>query len=212
MSKLRQVPRLCGRPRNINDAPGILVKVGLETWRGALNLSSDPARLYEPRRPAHSRDWRTRPPKPRPRCVYIAYLESDIAPGPRRRSDWVARGSSRSCSSKRALAHADGCCRLPFASSTKSGRVPHGCGRLNGGDPIETGAGEDEHPAPGTRLRRADSLGARGVPAPQAIVTVPDSERWWWPIAGVLSRAFASMWTRARLRRRRAAPITTSPT
>ena len=39
VSKLRQVPRLVQAARdNIKDAPGILVKVGLETWRGALKF------------------------------------------------------------------------------------------------------------------------------------------------------------------------------
>ncbi len=39
VSKLRQVPRLVQAARdNIKECPGIFVKVGLETWRGALKF------------------------------------------------------------------------------------------------------------------------------------------------------------------------------
>ena len=57
-SKLRQVPRLIQAARdNIKDAPGIFVKVGLESMRGhaALHRRGSAARLLAARRPAHPR-------------------------------------------------------------------------------------------------------------------------------------------------------------
>ena len=52
VSKLRQTPRLVQAARdNIRDCPGIFVKIGLETWRGALKFieSDPPARFFWPR-------------------------------------------------------------------------------------------------------------------------------------------------------------------
>ena len=72
VSKLRQVPRLVQAARdNIKECPGIFVKIGLETWRGALKFieSRSAARVFRRSTTCtSSATSRTRPPK-RPRAI-----------------------------------------------------------------------------------------------------------------------------------------------
>src|SRR4051812_7570112 len=84
VSKLRQVPRLVQAARdNIKEAPGIFVKVGLETWRGALKfIETDLPRAFTTLDDLHIlgdlADTSTEAAaaiKP-----YIEYLETDLAP------------------------------------------------------------------------------------------------------------------------------------
>ena len=63
LSKLRQTPRLIQAARdNIKDPPGIFVKVGIETMRGALKFIDEdlPRAFVERRRPAPARRSRRR--------------------------------------------------------------------------------------------------------------------------------------------------------
>src|SRR4051812_38464087 len=84
VSKLRQVPRLVQAARdNVKECPGIFVKVGLETWRGALKfIETDLPRAFASLDDLHIlgdlADTSTEAAaaiKP-----YIEYLETDLAP------------------------------------------------------------------------------------------------------------------------------------
>src|SRR5687768_12772571 len=84
VSKLRQVPRLVQAARdNIRDAPGIFVKVGLETWRGALKfIESDLPRAFATLDDLHIlgdlADTSAEAATAIASCV--DYLENDLAP------------------------------------------------------------------------------------------------------------------------------------
>src|SRR5262245_34163059 len=84
VSKLRQVPRLVQAARdNIKEAPGIFVKVGLETWRGALKfIESDLPRAFSTLDDLHIlgdlADTSTEAAAAI--TAYIDYLETDLAP------------------------------------------------------------------------------------------------------------------------------------
>ena len=84
LSKLRQTPRLIQAARdNIKDPPGIFVKVGIETMRGALKFIDEdlPRAFAERRRPAPARRSRRR-------------ADRSVAGG-RRRTSSTSRPSSR---------------------------------------------------------------------------------------------------------------------
>ena len=85
LSKLRQTPRLIQAARdNIKDPPGIFVKVGIETMRGALKFIDEdlPRALRRRRRPAPARRSRRRAGRSVAggRRRTSQYLETEIAP------------------------------------------------------------------------------------------------------------------------------------
>src|SRR5215216_3107756 len=84
VSKLRQVPRLVQAARdNIKDAPGIFVKVGLETWRGALRfIESDLPRAFSALDDLHILGDLADTSTEAATAItsYIEYLETDLAP------------------------------------------------------------------------------------------------------------------------------------
>jgi hypothetical protein len=87
LSKLRQTKRLVQAARdNIKDPPGIFVKVGLETFRGALKFIHDD-RLRKRRSPSGP--------------TFSTSMKSS-RPRPAGRFGWAATCSRRSCGSKRA--------------------------------------------------------------------------------------------------------------
>ena len=107
LSKLRQTPRLIQAARdNIKDPPGIFVKVGIETMRGALKFIDDdlPRALVERRRPAPARRSRRRADRSVAggRRLHRVPRNRDRAAGARARSGWAATSSSRSCGSTKA--------------------------------------------------------------------------------------------------------------
>ncbi len=204
VSKLRQVPRLVQAARdNIKEAPGILVKLGLETWRGALRfIDHDLPRAFSSLDDLHIlgdlADTSTEASAAM--ASYIEYLENEVAP----RAKASFRLGRERFEQKLKLEEgitlpAD---RLLSIALRELNEVQEefrsAAGRLDGGDPIEAWRrAKDEHPAPGTlvavaqgHLQELEEFLRR-----QAIVTVPDAE----PIVVAPSpdfyrRAFASMW------------------
>ena len=83
-SKLRQVPRLVQAARdNIKEAPGIFVKVGLETWRGALKfIEADLPKAFSTLDDLHILGDLADTSTEAAAAIksYIEYLETDLAP------------------------------------------------------------------------------------------------------------------------------------
>jgi uncharacterized protein (DUF885 family) len=205
VSKLRQVPRLVQAARdNIKDAPGILVKVGLETWRGALKfIDSDLPRAFSTLDDLHILGDLADTSTEAAAAIagYVEYMESDLAPrakasfrlGRERFEQKLKLEEGLTLSADRLLSIA-----LRELSEVQE-EFRSVAGRLNGGDPIEAWRrAKDEHPAPGTlvavgqgHIKELEEFIRR-----QAIVTVPDAE----PVVVAPSPefyrwAFASMWT-----------------
>ena len=85
LSKLRQTPRVIQAARdNIKEPPGIFVKVGIETMRGALKfIDHDLPRAFAVARRSCTCSAISPTPRPkrrRPWRSYIDYLENEIAP------------------------------------------------------------------------------------------------------------------------------------
>src|SRR5580693_3173309 len=84
LSKLRQMPRFIQAARdNIKDPPGILVKVGLETMRGALTfIDDDLPRAFSSLDDPHLLGDLADAQAEASQAVgaYVAYLENDVAP------------------------------------------------------------------------------------------------------------------------------------
>ena len=158
LSKLRQTPRLIQAARdNIKEPPGIFVKVGIETMRGALKfIDDDLPRAFADVDDLHLlgdlADAQTEASQARRRVHRVPRNRGRAA---RRapRSGSAATSSSRSCGSRkgiampvdRLLAIADA--RAARRRRRRSSRWP---ARMNGGDPLEAWAQtKAEHPAPG---------------------------------------------------------------
>jgi len=205
VSKLRQVMRLVQSARdNIKEAPGIFVKVGLETWRGTLRfIEADLPRAFSSLDDLHILGDLADTSTEAATAItsYIDYLETDLAPR--------AKASFRLGREKfeQKLKHEEGITltaeRLLTIALREFGEVQEEfrsvAGRLNGGDPIDTWRrAKEDHPQPGQLV----SVGQQQVVEltefvqRQGIVTVPDGE----PVVVAPSPdfyrwAFASMWT-----------------
>ena len=205
VSKLRQVPRLVQAARDsIKDAPGIFVKVGLETWRGALTfIESDLPRAFSALDDLHILGDLADTSSEAAAAItsYIDYLESDLAP----RSKASFRLGRERFEQKLKLEEGItlGSDRLLTIALRELHEVQEEfravAGRLNGGDPIEAWRrAKGEHPAPG-RLAAVAQAHVKELAEflqRQGIVTVPESE----PVVVAPSPdfyrwAFASMWT-----------------
>ena len=205
VSKLRQVPRLVQAARdNIKDAPGILVKVGLETWRGALKfIESDLPRAFSSLDDLHILGDLADTSTEAAAAIgsYIEYLETDLAP---RAKASVRLGRDR-FEQKLKLEEGVGLGaeRLLTIALRELNAVQEefhtAAARLGGDDPIETWRrAKEDHPAPGTLAAAAQEqlTELREFLQRQAIVTIPDAE----PVVVAPSPefyrwAFASMWT-----------------
>jgi uncharacterized protein (DUF885 family) len=205
LSKLRQAPRLLQAARdNIKDPPGIFVKVGIETLRGALKFIDDEL----PRAFSNVDDLHllgdladAQVEASQALGAYIEHLESNVAPR--------ARASFRLGRDKfeQKLKLEEGLA-LPvdrlLAIATRELEATQEAfrtlaGRLNGGDPLETWARtKAEHPAPGELItvarQHVDELmtfiqrhGLISVPAAEPITVAPTPDFYRW--------SFASMWT-----------------
>jgi len=205
LSKLRQAPRLIQAARdNVKEPPGIFVKVGIETMRGALQFIErelpraltdvDDLHLLGDLADAQSEavhDLRS----------YLQYLETDLAPR--------ARASFRLGRDKfeQKLRFDEG---LPvpvdrlLSIATRELKAAQEAfkalaGRMNGGDPLAVWARtKAKHPAPGELVAAArqqlDELATflerqKIVTLPQAdaVTVAPTPEFYRW--------SFASMWT-----------------
>ena len=205
LSKLRQAPRLIQAARdNIREPPGIFVKVGIETMRGALKfIDEELPRAFADVDDLHLLGDLADAQMEASHAVgaYVQYLETEVAP--------KARASFRLGRDKfeqklrleegvpipvdRLLAIAE---RELHATQDAFRSL---AGKMNGGDPLETWAKtKAKHPKPGelvtvgreqldelaTFLER-QSLITLPPGEPIAVAPTPDFYRW----------SFASMWT-----------------
>ena len=206
--------RSCGRCRGSfrrrattsRSVPGIFVKIGLETWRGALKFIetdlprafSDARRPAYPRRPGRHVDGS----RARDRRLHRLPREPTWRSARRRRSAWGASNFEQKLKLEEGITlSAD---RLLAIALRELHEVQEEfrvvAGRLNGGDPVAAWrAAKEQHPEPGTLVRGgagAVARSSREFLQRQSIVTLPDAE----PVVVAPSPefyrwAFASMWT-----------------
>jgi uncharacterized protein (DUF885 family) len=204
LSKLRQIPRLIQAARdNIKEPPGIFVKVGIETMRGALKFIDDEL----PRAFADLDDL---------------HLLGDLADAQSEASQAVAvyvqdldaLGQKARASFRLGRDKFEQKLRLEEGISLPVDRLLsialrelHAtqdafktlAGRLNGGDPLDTWAKtKTQHPAPGELVtvgrQQLDELAT--FLARQSIITIPPGEEITVaPTPDFYRWSFASMWT-----------------
>ena len=205
VSKLRQVPRLVQAARdNIKDAPGILIKVGLETWRGALKfIETDLPRAFSGLDDLHILGDLADTSTEAAAAIgsYIEYLENDLAP--RAKASFRLGRDRFEQKLKLEEGVSIGAERLLTIALRELNEVQEEfrtvAGKLGGDDPIETWRrAKEDHPEPGTLVPVAQQqlTELQEFLQRQAIVTVPDAE----PVVVAPSPefyrwAFASMWT-----------------
>jgi uncharacterized protein (DUF885 family) len=205
LSKLRQTPRLVQAARdNVKEPPGIFVKVGIETFRGAQKfIDHDLPRAFSSLDDLHLladlADAQTEASNAI--ASYIEYLETDVAPRARasfrlgrdRFEQKIRLDEGLGLSVDRLLAIAT----RELAATQEAFKSV--AGRMNGGDPLETWSRTKAgHPAPGelvdvgrqqleelrTFLER-QSVVSMPAGEPITVAPTPDFYRW----------SFASMWT-----------------
>jgi uncharacterized protein (DUF885 family) len=205
VSKLRQVPRLVQAARdNIKEAPGIFVKVGLETWRGTLKfIETDLPRAFSTLDDLHILGDLADTSVDAAAAIasYLDYLENDLAPraktsfrlGRERFEQKLRLEEGITLSADRLLTIA-----LRELNEAQE-QFRSVAGRLNGGDPIDAWRrAKEEHPEPGTLAAVAQAhveelaeflqrQGIVSVPRSEPVVVAPSPEFYRW--------AFASMWT-----------------
>jgi uncharacterized protein (DUF885 family) len=205
LSKLRQTPRLIQAARdNIKDPPGIFVKVGIETMRGALKfIDEDLPRAFASVDDLHLLGDLADAQMEASQAVgaYIDYLETDLAQR--------ARGSFRIGRDKfEQKVRLEEGITLPverlLAIATRELNETQEtfkslASRMNGGDPLATWSKtKAEHPAPGELVdvgrRQLEELktflerqAIVTLPAGEPIMVAPTPEFYRW--------SFASMWT-----------------
>ncbi|HEY7292539.1 MAG TPA: DUF885 domain-containing protein [Vicinamibacterales bacterium] len=204
LSKLRQTPRLIQAARdNIKEPPGIFVKVGVETMKGALKfIDEELPRAFADLDDMHVLGDLADAQTEASHAVgeYIQELE---AMGPK------ARASFRLGRDKfeQKLRLEEGVTlpvdRLLSIAMRELGRTQEAfkslAGRLNGGDPLETWAKmKAEHPGPGQLVKvgqeQLEELAT--FLERQSIVTIPHSEEITVaPTPDFYRWSFASMWT-----------------
>ena len=205
VSKLRQVPRVVQSARdNIKEAPGIFVKVALETWRGTLKfIEKDLPRAFSSLDDLHILGDLADTSTEAATAIagYIQYLEDDLAPrakasfrlGQERFEKKLKLEDGIGVSSDRLLTIA-----LRELSAVQE-EFRSVAGKLNGGDPEAAWRkAKEQHPEPG-KLAAAAQQQVKTIEEflrRQSIVTLPDAE----PLVVAPSPdfyrwAFASMWT-----------------
>jgi uncharacterized protein (DUF885 family) len=203
LSKLRQTSRLVQAARdNVKDPPGIFVKVGLETFRGALNfIEKDLPRAFSALDDLHLLGDLADAATEAAHAIssYIAFLE-EVAP--------KARASFRLGRElfERKLALDEGIAvdsdRLldiavrEFQATQDEFRVV--AGKMNGNDPVAAWRkAKEEHPAPGALSAAAEEqleelstfIDRNGIvtrPLGEPVIVAPTPEFYRW--------SFASMW------------------
>src|SRR5215510_1559755 len=165
VSKLRQVPRLVQAARdNIKECPGIFVKVGLETWRGALKfIENDLPRAFSGLDDLHILGDLADTSTEAAASIksYIDYLENELAPrakasfrlGRERFEEKLKLDEGVTLNADRLLAIA---MRELQEVQDEFRKV---AGRLNGtSDPVEAWRkAKEQHPEPGTLVSIAQS-------------------------------------------------------
>ena len=205
VSKLRQAPRLVQAARdNVRECPGIFVKIGLETWRGALKfIETDLPRAFSTLDDLHILGDLADTSTEAAHAIagYVEYLENDLA----QRAKASFRLGRDNFEQKLKLE--EGITLSADRLLTIAMRELHDvqeefrvvAGRLNGGDPIAAWrAAKEEHPDPGTLVAAAQEQVKELLQflQRQSIVSLPDAE----PVVVAPSPefyrwAFASMWT-----------------
>jgi uncharacterized protein (DUF885 family) len=205
LSKLRQAPRLIQAARdNVKDPPGIFVKVGIETFRGALTfIERDLPRAFASLDDLHLLGDLADASTEAIAAVqgYLEYLEKEQAPrarasfriGKEKLEQKLKLEEGITLSAERLLAIAE---RELGEAQEEFRKV---AGRLNGGDPAEAWRlAKQDHPQPGELARAAqaqiDELAAFlerqkivSVPPCEPVVVAPTPEFYRW--------SSASMWT-----------------
>ncbi len=205
LSKLRQTPRLIQAARdNITEPPGIFVKVGIETMRGALKfIDDDLPKAFSSIDDLHLLGDLADAQAEASHAVaaYVQYLENELAP--------KARASFRLGPEKfeQKLRFEEGVAvpldRL-LAIATRELRETQDAfrsiaGKMNGTDPLAAWAKtKSDHPAPGelvdvgrSQLKELATFLER-----QKIVTIPNGEPIMVaPTPDFYRWSFASMWT-----------------
>jgi len=205
LSKLRQVPRLVQAARdNVKEPPGIFVKVGVESFRGALKfIEQDLPRAFSSVDDLHLLGDLADAQTEASHAIagYIEFLETDVAPR--------ARASFRLGRDKfeQKLRLEEGIA-IPIekllAIAERELRNTHEAfrslaGRMNGGDPLEAWSRKKaDHPGPGELVQvgrgQLDELAT--FLRRQALITLPDGEAITVaPTPEFYRWSFASMWT-----------------
>jgi uncharacterized protein (DUF885 family) len=205
LSKLRQTPRLVQAARdNIKDPPGIFVKVGIETMRGALKfIEDDLPRAFSSLDDLHLLGDLADAQTEASHAVssYVEFLESEVAP--------KARSSFRLGGDKfEQKVRLDEGVSLPIerllAIATRELKATQElfksvAGRMNGGDPLATWSRtKAKHPEPGELVNvgreQLDEL--RTYLERQSLITLPQGEPITVaPTPDFYRWSFASMWT-----------------
>jgi uncharacterized protein (DUF885 family) len=205
LSKLRQTPRLIQAARdNVKDPPGIFVKVGIETMRGALKfIDEELPRAFAAVDDLHLLGDLADAQMEASHAVgaYVEYLETEVAPKARasfrlgrdRFEQKLRLEEGITLPIDRLLAIAE---RELHATQDAFRAL---AGRMNGRDPMATWARtKSEHPQPGELVavgreqldELATFLARQGIITlppgePIEVAPTPDFYRW----------SFASMWT-----------------
>jgi uncharacterized protein (DUF885 family) len=204
LSKLRQTGRLVQAARdNIKDPPGIFLKVGLETFRGALNfIEKDLPRAFSALDDLHLLGDLADASTEAAQAIgsYIQYLEEEIAPKARasfrlgrdhfQRKLKLDEGINIDPDRLLAIALRE------FKTTQEEFKTV--AGRLNGGDPVAAWRkAKEHHPAPGqlpaAAQQQLEEIGtfidrhaivSRPEGEPVIVAPTPEFYRW----------SFASMW------------------
>src|SRR5262245_42202917 len=205
LSKLRQTPRLIQAARdNIKDPPGIFVKVGTETMRGALKfIEHDLPRAFSTLDDMHLLGDLADAQVEASHAVgaYIEYLETEVSS--------KARASFRLGADRfEQKVRLDEGVALPvdrlLAIATRELHQTQEtfksvAGRMNGGDPLTTWAKtKSQHPEPGqlVAVGREQLNELRTYLERQSIITLPQGEPITVaPTPDFYRWSFASMWT-----------------
>ena len=205
LSKLRQTPRLVQAARDtVKDPPGLCVKVGIETFRGAQKfIDHDLPRAFSSVDDMHLLADLADAQTEASQAIgsYVEYLETEMAPRARasfrlgrdRFEQKVRLEEGLSLSVDRLLAIA---MRELKATQEAFKSVAT---RKNGGDPLEVWSRtKAEHPAPGELVdvgrQQLDEL--RTFLERQAVITLPPGEPITVaPTPDFYRWSFASMWT-----------------
>jgi uncharacterized protein (DUF885 family) len=205
LSKLRQTPRLIQAARdNVKDPPGIFVKLGIETMRGAMKfIDDDLPRAFADVDDLHLLGDLADAQIEATQAIgaYIEQLETEVAPR--------ARASFRLGREKfEQKLRLDEGLTIPLdrllAIATRELKATQEAfksvaGRVNGGDPLETWSRtKAHHPAPGELIKvgreQLDELvtflqrqSIISLPAGEPIMVAPTPDFYRW--------SFASMWT-----------------
>ena len=205
LSKLRQVPRLIQAARdNVKDPPGIFIKVGIETFNGALRfIEHDMPRAFREVDDLHLLGDLADASTEAATAIrsYVDMLETDLAPkarasfrlGRERFEQKLRLEEGLGLGVDRLLAIGE----RELASTAEAFRVA--ASKLNGGDPAAAWAkAKAKHPEPGNLIRAAQEQLAelQAFVEKQKLLTLPASE----PVIVAPTPDFfrwssASMWT-----------------